>query len=52
MASSGKDNAKDNLVDGTTTVAGDEGESHHSRDEHPWMTTPKINTPEMTRLST
>ena len=35
MASSDRDNAKDKPTDGAARVAGDEGESHHSRDEHP-----------------
>ncbi|GFZ14492.1 hypothetical protein Acr_24g0006820 [Actinidia rufa] len=35
MAYSGEDNAENKLVGNAAQVVGDEGESHHSRDEHP-----------------
>ena len=34
MASSGGDDGKDIPTSGATPIAGDEGESHHSRDDH------------------
>lgn len=35
MAFNDGDNAEDNPIDGIAAITGDEGEFHHSRDEHP-----------------
>ena len=35
MASNSGDNVEDKLADDATRVVGNEGEFHHSRDEHP-----------------
>ena len=41
MSSSGGDNVGSKSIDGATTTAGDEGESHHFRDECPWSESPQ-----------